>query len=255
VGFSVREERVADLEGKVAVITGAGSGLGRAAAQVFAGHGAKVVLGDISGAQMDVAADIGPAAVAYHCDVAHEAQVEGLILGAIDTFGRVDAVLNVAGVAFFGAFADLDMADYDRILDIDLRGVVHGTKHGVRAMSATGGGAILNWASVAALGAKTGTSVYSAAKAGVIAITKAAAVEYGRAGIRTNAILPGLFLTEAASGAPPGLIEQITAGIPLGRGGQPEECAELAAFLVSDRGAFINGAVMVIDGGQTAQLA
>src|SRR5690349_17487601 len=134
-----------ELKDKVAVITGAGSGLGRAAAQVFARYGAKVVLGDISGREKDTAAAIGNAAVAVHCDVTDEAQVEVLIQTAVTKFGRVDAVLNNAGVSFFGPLGDLDMADYDRILDIDLRGVVHGTKHAIRAMSKTGGGVILNW--------------------------------------------------------------------------------------------------------------
>jgi NAD(P)-dependent dehydrogenase (short-subunit alcohol dehydrogenase family) len=246
---------VAELDGKVAVITGAGSGLGRSAATVFAGLGAKVVCGDISGGERDTAAAIGEAAIPIRCDVTQEAQVEALIHAAVDAFGRLDAVLNVAGVSFFGLIGELDMADYDRILDIDLRGVVHGTKHAVRVMSEAGGGAILNWASVAALGAKPATGVYSAAKAGIVAITRAAAVEYGRKGIRANAILPGLFFTEAAAQAPAGMIAELTAGIPAGRGGEPAECAELAAFLVSDRARFINGAVIVIDGGQSAQLA
>jgi NAD(P)-dependent dehydrogenase (short-subunit alcohol dehydrogenase family) len=246
---------MAELQGKIAVITGAGSGLGKAAAQLFASYGATVFCADISGAQSDTAASIGAAAIPFHCDVRNEAEVEAMIAAAVDRFGRVDAVLNVAGVSLFQELADLDMAEYDRILDIDLRGVVHGTKHAVRAMSAAGGGVILNWASVAALGAKPGTGVYSAAKAGIIAITKAAAAENGHCGVRANAILPGLFLTEAAAQAPPGMIEELTAGIPMRRGGDPKECAELAAFLVSDRAPFINGATIVIDGGQTARLA
>ena len=128
-------------------------------------------------------------------------------------------------------------------------------KHGVRAMSASGGGVILNWASVAALGAKPGTGVYSAAKAGIIAITRAAASEYGPVGVRANAIVPGVFLTEAAAKAPSDMVSKLIEAVPLRRGGEPRECAELAAFLVSDRARFINGAVMVIDGGQSAQLA
>ena len=146
------------LAGKVAVITGAGSGLGRAAAQVFASYGAKVVCGDISGAEKHTADAIGAAAFAAHCDVSREDEVEALLRQAMSRFGRLDAVLNVAGVSFFGPLADLSRADYDRVLDIDLRGVVHGTKHAVRMMSSSGsGGVILNWASVAALGAKPNT--------------------------------------------------------------------------------------------------
>jgi NAD(P)-dependent dehydrogenase (short-subunit alcohol dehydrogenase family) len=247
---------MAELQGKITVITGAGSGLGRAAALLFAEYGATVFCADISGAQNGTAASIGDAAIPLHCDVRNEGEVEAMIAAAVDRFGRVDAVLNVAGVALFQELADLDMAEYERIMDIDLRGVVHGTKHAVRAMSASGGGgSILNWASVAAMGAKPGTGIYSAAKAGIIAVTRAAAAEYGHLGIRANAILPGLFLTEAAADAPPGMIDQLTATIPMRRGGDPRECAELAAFLVSDRAPFINGAAILIDGGQSAQLA
>jgi NAD(P)-dependent dehydrogenase (short-subunit alcohol dehydrogenase family) len=244
-----------ELQGKIALITGAGSGLGKAAAQLFASYGATVFCADISGAEADTAAGIGDAAIPQHCDVRNEAEVEALIAGAVKSFGRIDAVLNVAGVSLFQEVADLDMADYERIMDIDLRGVVHGTKHAVRAMRGAGGGSILNWASVAALGAKPGTAIYSAAKAGIIAVTRAAAAEYGHLGVRANAILPGLCLTEAAAQAPPGMIDQLTATIPMRRGGDPRECAELAAFLVSDRAPFINGAAILIDGGQSAQLA
>jgi NAD(P)-dependent dehydrogenase (short-subunit alcohol dehydrogenase family) len=246
---------MAELEGKVAVVTGAGSGLGKACALLFAAYGAKVVCGDISGAEAQTAEAIGPAALPLRCDVTQEDEVEALIWAAVSRFGRLDAVLNVAGVSFFQDLAGLDMADYQRILDVDLRGVVHGVKHGVRALRDHGGGVILNWASVAALGAKPGTGVYSAAKAGIIAITRAAAAENGPDGVRTNAIVPGVFLTEAAARAPKAMIDGLVAGVPLRRGGDPSECAELAAFLASDRARFINGAVMVIDGGQSAQLA
>ena len=246
---------MAELDGKVAVITGAGSGLGKASAKLFADYGATVFCADISGAQNATAASIGDAAIPIRCDVRNEAEVEAMIAAAVERFGRVDAVLNIAGVTLFQELAELDMAEYERIMDIDLRGVVHGTKHAVRAMRGAGGGSILNWASVAAMGAKPGTGIYSAAKAGIIAVTRAAAAEYGSLGIRANAILPGLFLTEAADQAPPGMIDQLTATIPMRRGGDPRECAELAAFLVSDRAPFINGAAILIDGGQSAQLA
>ena len=245
---------MAEVDGKVAVITGAGSGLGKAAAGLFAVRGAKLVLADITGAEEDVAASAGGEAIAVRCDVRDEAQVEAMLRAAVDRFGRVDAVLNVAGVSSFARIGDLEMSEYDRILDIDLRGVVHGVKHAVRVMKAAGGGVILNFASVAAFGAKPELGIYSAAKAGILAVTRAAAVEYAKWGVRTNAIAPGLFMTEAAAALPPDMVDQVTANIPMNRGGDPSECAELAAFLVSDRARFINGAVIVIDGGQTAQL-
>ena len=246
---------MAEVDGKVAVITGAGSGLGKATAALFAARGAKLVLADITGAEEEVATAAGGDAIAVRCDVRDEAQVEAMLRAALDRFGRVDALLNVAGVSSFASIGDLEMSEYDRILDIDLRGVVHGTKHAVRVMKAAGGGVILNWASVAAFGAKPGLGIYSAAKAGILAVTRAAAVEFAKWGVRTNAIAPGLFMTEAAAALPADFVDQVTATNPMSRGGDPRECAELAAFLVSDRARFINGAVIVIDGGQTAQLA
>ena len=236
-------------------ITGAGAGMGRATAHMLCSRGAKVIAGDISGAERDLAEEFGASMIPVSCDVRDETQVESMIATAVNKFGRVDAVLNVAGFGIPGMLADVDMADYDRMLDVDLRGVIHGTKHAIRAMSQTGGGVILNWASVAAFGASRIWGVYSAGKAGVVAITKAAAVEYAGAGIRANVIAPGTIVTEAFSQMPEEMAAQLMASIPAGRFGRTQEVAELAAFLVSDRAPFLSGAVIPIDGGQTAQLA
>src|SRR5262245_26905616 len=180
------------LDGKVAVITGAGSGMGRASCKVFVREGAKVVAADISGGEKDTAAALGATVLPVHCDVTQEADVEAMMRTAVEEFGRVDAVLNVAGIAAAAMLADATMEHYDRIMEVDLRGVFLGTKHAIRAMLAAGkGGAIVNWSSLGGLGASPATSVYSAAKAGVISITKAAAVEYGGRGIRVNCLCPG----------------------------------------------------------------
>ena len=179
------------LDGKVAVITGAGSGMGKASVKVFAREGAKVVAGDFSGAEEQVAAEVDGDVLPVHCDVTNEAEVEAMMAAAVKEYGRVDAVLNVAGIADGGALTDLDMAQYDKIMDVDLRGVFHGMKYGIRALLETGGGSIVNWSSVGGLNGSAFTSVYSAAKHGIIGASKAAAAEYGAQGIRVNVICPG----------------------------------------------------------------
>ena len=245
-----------ELEGKVAVITGAGSGMARATTAAFVREGAKVLAADVSGRQEDTAKELGDAVVPFHVDVTAEADIEAMFAAALDTFGRVDAVLNVAGIGAAQNLAEITLDEYERIMAVDLRGVMLGTKHGISTMVPTGGGVILNWSSIGGMnGSRMPTSVYSAAKAGVIAFTKAAAVEYGTQGIRANAICPGFIETEMTGGKGtaekfPGLV----GGSALRRAGQPEEVAELASFLASDRASYITGAVIPIDGGSTACL-
>jgi NAD(P)-dependent dehydrogenase (short-subunit alcohol dehydrogenase family) len=246
-----------ELDGKIAVITGAGSGMARATARVFVREGAKVLAADVTGREEETATELGDAVVPFHCDVAKEDEVEAMFAAAIEAFGRVDAVLNVAGIGSAGALAEVQRAEYERVMDVDLWGVLLGTKHGINAMLPTGGGTIVNWSSTGGLNANPfPVSVYSAAKAGVIAVTKAAAVEYGAQGIRANAICPGFIETELTGGK--GSAEHfpdIVKGAALKRGGQPEEVAELASFLCSDRSSYITGAVIPVDGGVMATLA
>ena len=246
---------IGELEGKVAVITGAGSGMAKASVEIFVREGAKVVAADISGAEKETASEVGAGVLPVHCDVTQESDVEAAMRAAVDEFGRLDAVLNVAGIAEPSMIADVTMEHYDKIMDIDLRGVFLGTKHGIRAMLEQGnGGSIVNWSSLGGLGSAPATSVYSAAKAGVISFTKSAAIEYGRKGIRVNCLCPGYIrnTTMTAGGdSIPGILEKAA----LGRGGEAHEVAEVGAFLASDRASFVTGAVITVDGGWGAKLA
>jgi NAD(P)-dependent dehydrogenase (short-subunit alcohol dehydrogenase family) len=243
-----------ELDDKVAVITGAGSGMARASARVFVREGARVLGADVSGREQETAEELGDAFIPFRADVSQESNVEAMFAAALDAFGRVDAVLNVAGIGSGGRLEDVTVEEYQRIMAVNLLGVMLGTKHGIRTMVPTGGGAIVNWSSTGGMnGSKTPVSIYCASKAGVISFTKQAAIEYARKGIRANAICPGLIVTELSGGRE--AIEkfpQLVEGAPMRRAGEPEEVAELACFLASDRAPFLTGAVIPIDGGLTA---
>ena len=172
------------LDGKVAVITGAGSGMAKASTLLFVREGAKVLAADISGAEKDTAAEAGDSVIPFHADVTQESDVEAMIAAAVSEFGRVDVLCNVAGIGTGGLSADVTMEDYDRTMNVDLRGVVLGMKYGIRAMLESGGGSIVNWSSIGGLNASPGTGIYSAAKSAVIAVTKVAASSTAR---RTSA--------------------------------------------------------------------
>jgi NAD(P)-dependent dehydrogenase (short-subunit alcohol dehydrogenase family) len=243
------------LEGKVAVVTGAGLGMGKATAQVLAREGAFIVACDISGAQEQTAKELGANAIAVQCDISDEAQVSAAVDQAVAKFGRLDAMLNVAGIGAGGPIESLEAADLKRMIDVNLMGMFFGTKHAVRAMKETGGGAIVNWSSLAGLIPSPNSGAYAISKAGVLMMTQSFAVEAGKYNIRTNAICPGVILTEGMG--LPVLKHNPARAVanPLGRAGLPQEAGELAAFLVSDRGSFINGALIPLDGGWSCMLA
>jgi NAD(P)-dependent dehydrogenase (short-subunit alcohol dehydrogenase family) len=242
------------LEGKVAVITGAGSGMGRAMAEMFAREGARLVLADISGQQDDVAATLGEAAVAVHADVASEADVQAMIAAAEQRFGRIDILCNNAG--FGGGMAPLHEQTteaWDRVHSVNLRGVFFGIKYGVISMMKTGGGAIVNTTSASGIVGWKGHSIYGAAKAGVNQLTRTAALDYADHGIRVNAVAPGTIWTGLVPASrehptPPAGARRL-AGIPIDRWGLATEIAAAALFLASDEAAYVTGTVLPVDGG------
>lgn len=243
------------LDGKVAVVTGAGSGMGKASAQIFAREGARLVISDISGAEEQTAAGIDGEVVARHCDVSKEDQVSALIATAVEKFGRLDALLNVGGISFGGLIESVEEPDFDRVIDVNLKGVFWGTKYAVRAMKETGGGSIVNWSSLAGLVPSFGANVYSASKAAVVQLTKSTAVEYGPHNIRANAICPGMIATEGMGAMALKHDPGKAARNPLGRAGTSEDAGELAAFLASDRASYLNGVIIPLDGGWGIKLA
>jgi NAD(P)-dependent dehydrogenase (short-subunit alcohol dehydrogenase family) len=242
------------LKDKIAVITGAGSGMGKAMAEMFAAEGAKVVCADISGKQDEVAASIGNAAVAVHADVANEADIQNMIGTAESKFGRLNILINNAG--FGGEMKPLheqSAATWDRIHAVNIRGVFLGMRYGVISMLKTGGGAIVNITSATGIVGWKHHSIYGAAKAGVNLLTKSAALDYARSNIRINAVAPGTTWTGLVKQSvqfpepPPGTA--VLPGIPLNRWGLARDIAAAALFLASDEAAYITGAVLPVDGG------
>ena len=244
------------LDGSVALITGAGSGMAKASVRAFVREGAKVVAADISGAETDTARECGEGVLPIHCDVTREEDVAGAVDAAVDQFGRLNVVLNVAGIGIGSPLESTDMASYDQVLDVNLRGVLHGMKHGTRAMLAGGhGGSIVNWSSVGGLGGSAYTAIYNASKHGVVGLTKCGAVELGPRQIRVNAICLGFILTEIMGAAGAASRPDMFTKATLGRAGEAHEVAEVAVFLASDRASFVSGAIIPVDGGWSASLA
>jgi NAD(P)-dependent dehydrogenase (short-subunit alcohol dehydrogenase family) len=242
------------LADKIAIVTGAGSGIGRASAIRFASEGASVICADLKG-QEETAAEIGADAVAIEADAGREEDVQDLVQAALQYFGRLDIFFANAGIS--GGLASLfeqEVADWQEILRVNLIGPSLAIRHGAPAMKENGRGSILCTASVAGLRAGAGGPAYSASKAGVINLVKVAATQLAGANIRVNAICPGLIETgmtrpvyEWARAA--GKEDRIGHLNPLKRGGTPEEIANAALFLASDESSYVNGHALVVDGG------
>jgi NAD(P)-dependent dehydrogenase (short-subunit alcohol dehydrogenase family) len=246
------------FEGKVALVTGAGSGLGLATARAFAESGASVVLADWNEKPVRDAADAllsqGHKVLSVRCDVSDDDQVEAMVAKTVETFGRLDAAYNNAGVQnVLAETADSPREDYDRVMAINLRGVWSCMKFELRQMRKQGNGAIVNCSSLGGLlgGPERGT--YHAAKHGVLGLTKSAALEYAARGIRINAICPGLIWTpmsdQMVASGQGGALKALLGNVPMGRYGRADEIADAVLWLCSSRASYVTGQSVSVDGG------
>lgn len=251
-----------ELQGKTLIVTGAGSGIGRASAQVFAQAGAHVVVTDINenGARqtVDAIASGGGSASFIAADLSVESQVQALVRETVERHGRLDGAFNNAGVSQIGKpLHELSTEEWERALRVDLTAVFWCIKHEVLAMLKTGGGAIVNTGSSLGQVAIANASEYIAAKHGVVGLTRAAAAEYGSQGIRVNSVLPGIIRTQmvadlAADPRFAAFLDKLKERHPIGRFGEPSEIGQAAAWLLSDAASFVNGAAIAVDGGYLA---
>ena len=240
------------LEDKIAIVTGAGQGIGRAIADKLAAEGATVVVTDLDEASAKQTAAGLPGAVAIRADVTDRHDVQAAVDRVMQQFGRVDVLVNNAGWDKASPFVDSDPADWDRAIAVNLYGVLHTCRAVLPIMAGQGGGAVVNLGSDAGRVGSSGEAVYSAAKGGVIAFTKSLAREMARHQVRVNCVCPGPTDTALfASFAGPKLREALTKAIPFRRLGQPADVANVVAFLASDEAAFVTGQTLSVSGGLT----
>ena len=247
------------LDNRIAAITGAGSGIGAATARLFAAEGARVIIADIDEAGGRKIADgLGAAGAFCKTDVRNPKQVEEMVKFAVDRFGRLDILHNNAFYTTVGAVGEMSIDGWLKTISVTLSGVFYGMRFALPQMVAQGGGVIVNTASISGLFGDYRMGAYNAAKAGVVNLTKTAAIEYARKNIRVNAVCPGMIATPpvvnllAATRDPNRANKNAAESHAMGRLGQPEEIARVVLFLASDDSSFMTGSIVVSDGGATA---
>jgi 3-oxoacyl-[acyl-carrier protein] reductase len=242
------------LEGRSAVVTGAARGIGYEIARVLGAHGAAVVIGDIDGDAAHRAAEqlcaLGVAAASRRCDVTDETETAALIALCSQRFGPVDVMVNNAGITRDATMRKMAVADFRAVLDVHLTGAWNGTRGAAEVMRHNGGGSIVNISSIAGKVGNFGQTNYSAAKAGLVGLTKASAKELARSGVRVNAVQPGLIRTAMTDAMPKAAWDAKLAEIPMARAGEPAEVAQTVLFLASEMASYITGAVLEVTGGR-----
>ncbi|MDO4906150.1 MAG: 3-oxoacyl-ACP reductase FabG [Lautropia sp.] len=241
------------LAGKISVITGAAQGIGEATALKFAREGAIVIICDLNEAAIDSVAkkcqESGAQAVGYRMDVTRRTEVDAVVAKVLKQFGRIDTLVNNAGITQDARLVKMTEAQFEQVIDVNLRGVFHCSQAVAGTMLEQGGGVILNASSVVGLYGNFGQTNYAATKFGVIGYTKTWSRELGPKGVRVNAVAPGFITTPMLENIPEKVMQALCAKVPMGRLGKPEEIANVYAFLASDEASYINGEVIEVSGG------